>query len=245
MTIDSVGWIPDDGIGALSSLRTKALETATNAGKQAYEQRGARMCCGQGTIFPDLEACVVHRAKQTLAGAIAVDEARMLVKRGTMPSRCQTGIVWTADAAVMQTRVRPSEPFVEAVLEGIQCPQAFVLARDGLFKTCSLPHLPLFSVMWGLVVCLGYWAMAGFHSVKMLLRASHRPLQPQFPSPLASLASRLAFLYLLLRRRIDCGRKNAAFLFAEQGGHHVHLTNAETVIKILKTWLQTTGADDG
>ena len=197
VTIDSVGWIPDDGVGALSSLRAKSVETATSGGKQAYEQRGARMCCGQDAIFPDLQACAVHRAKQTVAGAITVDQARVLAERGTMPSRCREGIVWTADAGIMQTRVRPSEPFVAAVLDGIQCPQAFVLARDGLFKTCSLPHLPLFSVMWGLVVCLGYWAIVGLHSVKMLPRASERPLRPHFPSRLSSLASRFAFLNLL------------------------------------------------
>ena len=55
---------------------------------------------------------------------------------------------------------------------------------------------------------------------------------------------RFAFLYLLLRRRVGCGLNNSTFLMVEQGGHHVHLTNAGTVSKMLKTWLQTTGADN-
>ena len=100
VTIDSVGWIPDDGVGALSSLRAKSVETATSGGKQAYEQRGARMCCGQDTIFPDLQACAVHRAKQTVAGAITVDQARVLAERGHFVA---TTSVTAAKALVSKT----------------------------------------------------------------------------------------------------------------------------------------------
>ena len=123
IVIEALGWFSHDGQGALGALRKKALEEAAASSKKST-----------WTTYRDLDACAQRRAKQNMAGPMSVEDAHVLVARGTKPSPSGAGLVWTADAGIMKTRIRPSEPMVTEILSGIRCPHALVLARDGLFK---------------------------------------------------------------------------------------------------------------
>jgi len=241
--LDSLGWIPEDGPGALARLRLKSFETATATGRQMCLDRGVRMCCGQSTTFPDLEACAQHRATQSIAGPMSIDIARVLVGRGTQASSNGKGFVWTADPGIMQTRVPPSEPFMDAVVAGIKCPQAIVLARDGLFERCNLPRLPFYSVGWCVVVCIGYWIMASAHKVKGVFQRGPKHLRREFPltNPTVKVSpSSMAFLYFLLMRWRNIRLQEGRVMFVTHGGHRVHLGDAESVMEILQPWLKAT-----
>jgi len=137
----------------------------------------------------------------------------------------------------MRTRIRPSEPMVSAILSGIRCPQALVLARDGLFKGANLPKAPLFSVAWSVVVTLAYHVLALFNGIRYL---GQRPMRPEIPSKKTTLASKVAFLYLLLQRRL-AARRSMHIVHIASGGHHLHLTDPENVMASLRPWLQASG----
>jgi len=219
MAVEALGWFSHDGVGALRALQRKAREAATNQSWTAYS---------------DLNACAERRAKQNMAGPMSVEDARVLVNRGAMPAPSGRGFVWRADPAILLTRIRPSEALVTAILSGVQCPQALVMARDGLFKGANLPRLPLFSLGWSIVVTLAYFIVAGLNAVKTLGR---QPLRAEIPTKKSSLRSKVAFLYLLLCRRL-VSRKRQKLVFLQKGGHHVHLSAAEDVMAAVTPWLE-------
>ena len=169
---------------------------------------------------------------------MTVEDARVLVDRGAKPAPAGGGFVWRADPAILLTRIRPSEDFIRAVLAGVQCPQALVLARDGLFEGANLPRLPLFSLAWGVVVTVAYWLVACAHAVMTLGR---QRLRPEIPTKRSSLPSKVAFLYLLLRRRL-ISRRLQELIFLQKGGHHVHLSSAADVMELVTPWLEATSS---
>jgi hypothetical protein len=223
IVLEALGWFSHDGDGALGALRKKAIEEAS-AKKQTW------------TSYPNLEACAGRRAKQNIAGVMSVEDAAVLVKRGTKPSPSGSGLVWTADESIMLTRVRVSEQLVRSILAATICPQALVLTRDGLFKGANLPKLPVFSFFWGVAVFFSYWVMASIQMVKTLGR---QPLRPEIPSKKSSLGSKIAFLYLLLCRRL-IARRRQRLIMIDRGGHHVHLSDAQSVVQSLEAWFKDT-----
>merc|ERR1740117_2759673 len=77
----------------------------------------------------------------------------------------------------------------------------------------------------------------GIQAVKTLGR---EPLRAEIPSRKSSIGSKVAFLYLLLCRRV-ASRRHQKLFFLSKGGHHVHLSDAEAVVKSLRPWLLDTG----
>ena len=71
IVVEALGWFSHDAGGALRALRKKSLEAAAPASR------------GSWTAYKDLEAAAERRAKQNMAGPMAVDDARVLVARGT------------------------------------------------------------------------------------------------------------------------------------------------------------------
>jgi len=161
------------------------------------------------------------------------------------------------------------------VAGGIRCPQALVLAEDGLVKTAALRaalapraffqafavsktvRLALFALCWGLAACAG---MAAADVADVLSGGKDREVDaaastaatPKTRQLLAAVcetrrfvASVLSFPCALLLsaqvRRGSC----AELLLIKEGGHHVHVTKAESVLEILKPWLFCTASQEG
>jgi CRP-like cAMP-binding protein len=150
-----------------------------------------------------------------------------------------------------------------------------VLAEDGLVKTAALRaalapraffqafavsktvRLALFALCWGLAACAG---MAAADVADVLSGGKDREVDaaastaatPKTRQLLAAVcetrrfvASVLSFPCALLLsaqvRRGSC----AELLLIKEGGHHVHVTKAESVLEILKPWLFCTASQEG
>ena len=159
------------------------------------------------------------------------------------------------------------------VAGGIRCPQALVLAEDGLVKTAALRaalapraffqafavsktvRLALFALCWGLATCAGMAAadvadlLGGGKDREADTAASTAATPKTRQQMLAAVcetrrfvASVLSFPCALLLsaqvRRGSC----AELLLIKEGGHHVHVTKAESVLEILKPWLICTAS---
>lgn len=115
--LDSIGPLTDEIESVLPQLR-KAVAKATRMNSNV-------------SVFPDLEMAI--RARMSGIGKLTRDAAERLVKRGI--KEVSGGFSWRSDPKLLKPSfLRLSEPQVEAIFAGIECPVQLITGSDGYFS---------------------------------------------------------------------------------------------------------------
>ena len=124
VAIEALGALADTAERTVPRLREAVAAQRALAGKQLR-------------VFPDIDSAVRARATASRVPGSGLDEAlvRLLVERGLRA--VDGGYVWSSDPRLtLPTLVRMTEPQVEALVAGIDCPVRAIFAEP------AQPYLP-------------------------------------------------------------------------------------------------------
>ena len=126
VVIEALGWMSQDGKGAMESVQKAIVEPPKGKNIQTYTS---------------LVAAAERRAAMDLVGNLPVDAAMRLVQRGT--KQVDGGFAWSSDPACLATnRESHSEDFIQEMMSHIQCPTLLLVADDGVWKSAGARSLP-------------------------------------------------------------------------------------------------------